>query len=113
MYWTPLCCLCFCKDINLEAIKYLIEHGADVNESVKTDDNRIFTPLCCLCVRKDDNLDDIKLLIDLGADINKGTITLLDILCNQENVNIDAIKLLIESVQTLLKNVKQRKNDIQ
>ncbi|ORX65883.1 ankyrin, partial [Anaeromyces robustus] len=53
------------SDGNEDLVKYLIEHGADINK--ENEDGK--TPLFWAC--ESGNEDLVKYLIDLGADINK------------------------------------------
>lgn len=79
---------------NYKIIKYLIEHGANVNHV--TIDN-------CTALHfavKNKCIETIKLLIDAGCDIDAkhtGDVTPLFIACNSDNINIDIINLLINS----------------
>ncbi|ORX85834.1 ankyrin, partial [Anaeromyces robustus] len=50
---------------NEDLVKYLIEHGADINKENRGGE----TPLFLACRSGNKNL--VKYLIDLGADINK------------------------------------------
>ena len=88
--YTPLAYLCKKKDINIQAIKLLLDYNPDMNEGE-------ITPLYYLCSKEIINIEAIQLLIDKGADINKGDLTPLCCLCDNENVNLDAIKLLLEN----------------
>jgi len=71
--YTPLVLLCGFGNETL--VKYLVEHGADVNEAgiiyccYYYFDNRILTPLMVAC--SIGNLNIVKYLVEHGADINK------------------------------------------
>jgi len=47
-----------------DIIECLVEHGADINEGIRT-------PLCFAC--KNGNVNIVKYLVKLGADVNKGS----------------------------------------
>jgi len=55
------------KKENENIIKYLIEHGADVNKTNKYNS----TPLDIICKLDHENLSIVKLLVEHGADVNK------------------------------------------
>jgi len=80
-----------CEDGKEHIIKYLIEHGTDVNE-VNVDDE---TPLCCSCRKENEKI--VKYLIKHGADVNKvngSKETPLHCVCEEGNEKI--AKYLIE-----------------
>ena len=56
-----------CTSLNLELVKYLVSHGADVNSRVVSK-NRILTPLIVAGFRSADEI--IRYLVTAGADIN-------------------------------------------
>ena len=83
-----------CGDGKEHIIKYLFEHGADVNE-VNDDDDDDETPLCCSCWKGNEKI--VKYLIKHGADVNKGNgskKTSLHCVCEEGNERI--AKYLIE-----------------
>ena len=80
--------LCKCDNPKIEAIKLLVDSGADVNKG---------NPLYFLCTQKNIITDALKILIDKKADVNQGKFTPLYALCSQTNINLDAIKLLVEN----------------
>ena len=54
-----------CSSGNKRLVKYLVEHGADINIPNNTDR----TPLFNACFIKNEEL--VKYLVEIGADINK------------------------------------------
>ena len=54
-----------CEEGKENIIKYLIEHGAEVNKISPS----CQTPLCCACEKGNEKI--VKCLIEHGADINK------------------------------------------
>ncbi|OUM65712.1 hypothetical protein PIROE2DRAFT_25181, partial [Piromyces sp. E2] len=87
---TPL--LSSCRNGNEPVMKYLIEHGANVNQKGECG----LTPLISACIQGNERM--IKCLISRGAKINvvdyEGHRPLL-ILCESKNSD-DSIKFLIE-----------------
>jgi len=80
-----------CKNGNEGAVKFLLEHGADM--TIKDKDNRLALAWAC----ESGNLHLVKYLVRLGADINNENnlgVTHLFNACNSGNLNI--IKYLIE-----------------
>ena len=69
--YSPLEVLCSRSDIDEEAIKILIKHGADINFYSESG----FTPLMTACDRKIIDKQALKLLIELSDDINAGNLT--------------------------------------
>jgi len=64
---TPL--IIACKYGNLDLVKYLIKHGANVNEEMEDGNTALI--VACRFVRCNYNTTIIKYLIEQGADINK------------------------------------------
>lgn len=56
---------CACQQGNVDAVKWLIEHGADVNIRI----NDGFTPLV---LAAQTNIEIVQLLLEAGADVNAG-----------------------------------------
>jgi len=54
-----------CRSNDMDTVKYLIDHGADVNKSNTYDDDTLLHAAC-----KKDNYDIIKYLVEHNADIN-------------------------------------------
>jgi len=79
-----------CKSGNEAAVKFLLEHGADM--TIKDKDNRIAFAWACVS----GNLNLVKYLVQLGADINNETsygLTHIFNACNSGNLNL--VKYLI------------------
>jgi len=64
---TPL--IITCKYGNLDFVKYLIEHGANVNEVMKDGNTALI--VACRFMRRKYNNTIIKYLIEYGANVNK------------------------------------------
>ena len=64
--YTPLGVLCKQKDIDEEAVRLLINHGADINQPGEDD----HAPLIITINHKDIDITALKLLIESGADVN-------------------------------------------
>ncbi|MHB9147566.1 MAG: ankyrin repeat domain-containing protein [Candidatus Amoebophilus sp.] len=80
-----------CEVGNLEAVKYLVEKGADLNAK----GNRDYTPLHYAC--RKGNLEIVKYLLEQGADIqakNMWNDTALHYAC--EKGNLEVVKYLLE-----------------
>ena len=111
------------SNYNFDMIKYLVEHGANLNPGLGympilnrlcknkrinidvikyllehgADVNLCYSSaLSNLLENESANNDMVKYLIEHGADVNKGTIPPLVALCKSEKVNIEMIKYLIE-----------------
>jgi ankyrin repeat protein len=79
-----------CKD-DLEMVKTLIEHGADIHKA----DNEGVTPI--LCAAYNNNLEMVKTLIEHRADIHKADDEgVTPILCAAYKGNLEIVQLLIE-----------------
>ena len=94
---TLLYALCEQKEINIELIKYFIEHGADVNIEYKKgfETYSTKTPFLSICRQNEINVELIKYFLEHGADINKGNPLLL--LCSKKEVNVELIKIFVEN----------------
>ena len=93
---TPLSMACVNGDISI--VKYLVEHGADVNAECKGPNGSIKTPLIIACENEKDTI--ARYLIEHGANVNVELITHnsfntpLSIACDKENESM--VKYLIE-----------------
>ena len=67
---TPLGYLCIQKVINYEAIRYLIENGADINKEF-THAGLTFTPFSYALIRNRAHIEMVHFLLEYGADVNK------------------------------------------
>jgi len=79
------------NDININIVKYLVEHGVDINEETLYD----ITPIFEACSSWNETL--VKYLVEHGVDINKGyndNETLLIKAC--EDGNLELVKYLVE-----------------
>ena len=90
-----LCTICN-SNIGIDAVQYLINHGADVNYTYCRGHNLI-TPLISACCAN--NVDVVKLLIKYGAKdatpVGGNVITALHIACMKGNLKL--VKLLVDN----------------
>ena len=94
--YTPLDVLCSQNDIDEEAIRLLVKHGADINAS----NDLGLTPMMIACDRKDIDIPALKTLIELGADLNakdSHNITPLFYLVRNHDDVSEAVTLLLDA----------------
>ena len=121
---THVFAICAMDEPNFEYIKYLVEHGANVdkfNHRYLINERTIIerTPLFEVCAKENPKFELIRFLVEKGADVNKkescdGNVdtekTSLYALCMRKNPNIEIIKYLIEHGADINKTIKIVKN---
>jgi len=97
---TPLVTACICK--NEKMVKYLIEHGADVNKEIIDIYGYVKSPL----TSADGNENIIKYLVENGADVNK------EIVSKYGYSYLPLINACIDGNETIVKYLVQHNADV-
>ena len=92
--------LCEQKELNVELIRYFIDHGAIVNKGNKS-------TLTALCQQNDIIVELIKFFIENGSDVNKGNQynTPLATLCHKKELNVELIQYFLTMALILTKEI--------